>query len=74
MQKLCNLKVADLMVVRNQADGAEAFLLHRLEEEEETDCYWNGNLLAHRIWYHLLKNDEKRILGWLKKEAPDDVF
>ena len=39
MQKLCNLKVADLMVVRNQADGAEAFLLHRLEEEEETDCY-----------------------------------
>ena len=72
MQKLCNLKVADLMVVRNQADGAEAFLLHRLEEEEETDCYWNGNLLAHRIWYHLLKNDEKRILGWLKKEAPDE--
>lgn len=72
MQKLCNLKVADLMVIRNQADGAEAFLLHRLEEPEATDCYWNGNLLAHRMQYHLLKNDEERILGWMKKEAPDE--
>ena len=22
--------------------------------------------------YHLLKNDEERILGWMKKEAPDE--
>lgn len=72
MQKLCNLKVADLMVARNQADGAEAFLLHRLEEPEATDRYWNGNLLTHRMQYHLLKNDEERIQGWMKQKAPDE--
>lgn len=71
-QKLCSLKMADLMIARNQAQGADAFVLYRLEEEAEEDEFWNTSFDAHRIQYHLLKNNKEQILTWMKNKAPDD--
>ena len=71
-QKLCSLKMADLMIARNQAQGADAFVLYRLETEEEDDEFWNASFDAHRMQYHLLKNDKEQILVWMRQKAPDD--
>ncbi len=70
--KLCGLKMADLMIVRNQAQGADAFVLYRLETEEEDDEFWNASFDAHRMQYHLLKNDKEQILTWMGRKAPND--
>lgn len=72
LQKLCSLKMADLMIARNQAQGADAFVLYRLETEEEDDEFWNASFDAHRMQYHLLKNDKEQILAWMRQKAPDD--
>lgn len=71
-QKLCSLKMADLMIARNQVQGADAFVLYRLESEAEEDEFWNASFDAHRIQYHLLKNEKEQILTWMRQKAPDD--
>lgn len=72
LQKLCGLKMADLMIVRNQAQGADAFVSYRLEEDAEDDEFWNASFDAHRIQYHLLKNEKEQIQAWMRNRAPDD--
>lgn len=72
MQKLCNLKMADLMIAQNQAHGAEEFLLYRLDEEADARELWTDIMRAHKVQFYLLKNDEARLNNWLTKEAPNE--
>ncbi len=72
MQKLCNLKMADLMIAQNQAQGAEEFLLYRLGEETVPGELWTENFAAHKVQFYLLKNDEERLGDWMREQAPDE--
>ena len=72
LQQMCRLKMADLMIARNQAQGADAFVLYRMKAEADVNEFWSANFAVHRIQYALLKNDSKQILNWMKSQAPDE--
>lgn len=72
MQLLCSVKIADLMIARNQMRGTDIFLTRQMEEEHGLGKLYEDNFGAHQICYHLLQNNQEKLQAWMKEQAPDE--
>lgn len=43
LQQMCRLKMADIMIARNQAQGADTFVLYRMKAEADVNEFWSAN-------------------------------
>jgi len=72
MLQLCNMKLVDIMMVKNQLDSAEIFLVRQLGESLEGDKLCQNNFMAHSVLLDLLKGDAEKVSIWMEKRAPDE--
>lgn len=72
LEHMCGVLLADLLMARNQAEGADVFLLRQMEEEDEDRGLYYDNYLAHRVYYDLLRGEQEKAEQWMKDSAPDE--
>ena len=69
---LCNLKIGDIRIAKNEAKNNEAFLKRMLDDSLENNELFMNNLRAHQMDYELLAANQEQIQKWMKEEAPDE--
>lgn len=69
---LCNVKLVDIMMVKNQWESADAFLLRQIEDEMDGLELLEENFHARQAYYDMLKGQEDRVQLWMKEYAPDE--
>lgn len=74
MQQVCMIAVADLMVARNQLDNMDEFVAQKIEVTGQNVGLFADNVIAHQVYYYLLKNNQEKIMQWMQEKAPDWNF
>ena len=69
---LCNVKLVDIMMAKNQWESADAFLLRQIEDEMDGLEALEENFHARQAYYDMLKGQEDRVQFWMKEYAPDE--
>ena len=69
---LCNLKLGDIRIVKNEAQNNEAFIKRLMDETLENNELFMINLRAHQMDYELLAANQEQIRKWMEEEAPDE--
>lgn len=72
MKQLCSVKIADLLIAKNQMESVDTFLVRQMEDGQDMGELFTDNFCAHQIYYCLLRNDREKILTWVKEQAPDE--
>ena len=71
MQQICTIAMADLLVARNQLDNMDEYFVQKVENDLKKGELFSDNVIAHQVYFHLLKGDKEKIMAWLQNSAPE---